>query len=68
MKVLVDEVWSSPSTLHVRVVVSADDGKWHQKYYEAIPLETIPEEALVYMLAYLMEGVEVKEDLDAPLF
>jgi hypothetical protein len=68
MKVLVDDVWSSPSTLHVRVTVSADDGRWHQKYYEAIPLETIPEEALVDMLAYLMADVEVKENTDSPLF
>jgi len=68
MKVSVDEVWSSPSNLHVRVIVSADDDKWRVKHYVAIPLEDIPEEALVYMLAYLMRDVEIVEKRDTPLF
>lgn len=68
MKVLVDDVWASPSNLHVRVTVSADDGRWHHKYYEAVPLETIPEEALVDMLAFLMKHADVVEQRDTPLF
>lgn len=46
MKVSIDQVWSTPSTLHCRVVVWADDRAWRQKHYVAVPLETIEPQAL----------------------
>jgi hypothetical protein len=49
MRVEIDQVWATPSTLHVRVIVHADDNRWRHKYYPSIPVAEIPEEAL-YML------------------
>ena len=50
MRVEVDEVWATPSTLHLRVLVHADDGAWRHKYWCAVPLSEIPEEALEKVL------------------
>lgn len=46
MKVAVDQVWATPSTLHMRVIVFADDGRWRHKYICAVPVDEIPEEAI----------------------
>lgn len=59
MRVTADEVWASRSTLHVRVIVHADDNRWRHKYYVAIPLDEIPEEALAPLIdRRLNEGRE----------
>lgn len=46
MKVHVDDVWATASTLHLRVTVSDDDGRWRHRYYPVVKTEDIPEEAL----------------------
>jgi hypothetical protein len=46
MQVSVDNVWSTPSTLHMRVTVWGPGHEWRHKYDVAVPLEDIPEEAL----------------------
>ena len=51
----IDEVWASPSTLHVRVRVSEKQGLWSHKYWCAFPINLIPEEALAPLLAQAMD-------------
>lgn len=46
MDVAVDNVWASPSTLHMRVTVWNDARTWRHKYDVAVPLAEIPPEAL----------------------
>ena len=46
MQVTVDNVWSSPSTLHCRVTVWGPGDAWRHRYDVAVPLEDIPQEAL----------------------
>lgn len=52
MKVLVDDVWSSKSTLHLRVTVHDDQGRWRHRYYPAVNLAEIPEDALAPLLEH----------------
>lgn len=55
MKVLVDDVWASKSTLHLRVTVHGDDGRWRHRYYPAVDLGDIPVEAIAPLVAYFAE-------------
>lgn len=68
MQVEVDEVWASPSTLHVRVIVHADDRRWRHKYYCSVPLDEIPEEAFQQMLLTYRDENHREELQDIPLF
>lgn len=52
MQVQIDDVWASPSTLHVRVTVLDSEGRWRHRYYPAVALDEIPVEALAPLLAY----------------
>lgn len=68
VKVQVDEVWSSPSQLHVRVTVHDDNWRWRHKFYAAIPLQELEPSALT-SLAELLLDLEPEEDqLTLPLF
>lgn len=58
MKVDVDQIWATPSNLHLRVCVWADDRAWRHKYYVAVPLEDI-EDAVV---ATLLEAFTQESD------
>lgn len=68
MKVLVDDVWASPSTLHLRVTVSGDNYEWRRRFYEAVPLEDIPSEALETVITYWLGEETGKHQEDTPLF
>lgn len=68
MEVSVDNVWTSPSTLHMRVTVWGPDHKWRNKYDAAVPLEDIPEEALLPWLRALGAGPFNDSREQLPLF
>lgn len=51
MEVQVDNVWATPSTLHMRVSVWGPDHKWRQKFDAHVPIDSIPEESLVAIVA-----------------
>jgi hypothetical protein len=54
MEVIVDEVWSTPSTLHMRVIVFGPDRAWRHKFWPSMPLTEVPEEVIVNLYqAYL---------------
>jgi hypothetical protein len=58
MQVQIDQVWASPSTLHARVIVHDDQGRWRHKYYPSVALEDIPIEAVAPLLAYFDTGID----------
>lgn len=68
MRVEIDQVWASPSTLHCRVLVWADDGSWRHKHYVAVPVSEIEESAIIMLTqAYLDQPVDETKDM-LPLF
>lgn len=68
MKVVLNEVWSTPSTLHATVTVVGKDALWHHKHRIAMPLGDIPEEALEPLLRFFQEPARDEVILDVPLF
>jgi hypothetical protein len=64
MEVTVDNLWSSPSTLHMRVTVWPNSRVWRQKFDVAVPLADIPLEAVLPLLtsaAWSMDRDSVAE-------
>jgi hypothetical protein len=68
MQVQIDEVWATPSTLHVKVTVSADDYRWRYRAYPSIPLKEVPTEALTMLLAFVMDEVPEEDHHQTALF
>lgn len=68
MKVWLDNIWSTPTTLHGRVTVADDNGRWRHKYYVACPIDDIPQEALLPLLASLDSGPALDNGEQLPLF
>lgn len=58
MIVQVDNVWATKSTLHMRVTVLDNDGRWRHRYYPAVPLAEIPVEAVAPLVGYFSPGGE----------
>ena len=46
MQVTVDQIWATPSTLHMRVLVFNSEKGWRHKYICSLPVDEIPEEAI----------------------
>lgn len=68
MQVEVDQVWATPSTLHVRVIVHDDQRRWRHKYYASVPLAEIPEEALAMIITPHIDGVPEEDHHQTALF
>ena len=68
MRVTADEVWATPSTLHVRVIVHADDNRWRHKYYVSVPFSEIPEEALAPWLDRRLDDTREEDHQQTALF
>ena len=68
MRVEVDQVWATPSTLHMRVIVYGPENRWRHKYTCAVPLADIPEEAIVTMLQHFMDQVPEEDHHQTALF
>lgn len=68
MRVEIDQVWATPSTLHCRVIVHDDNGRWRHKYYPSIPLDQVPEEALRDVLLARADEAWREDMQDIPLF
>lgn len=67
MQVTVDNLWSTPSTLHMRVTVWGPGEKWRHRYDIALALDELPEEALWGILE--SQGAQVPRDIhQLPLF
>jgi len=68
MQVTVDQVWATPSTLHMRVVVWADDKRWRHKYYCAVPFDDVDEHVLTMMAGWHMDQVPEEDHHQTALF
>lgn len=68
MLVSVDNVWATPSTLHMRVTVWGDRHQWRHKYDCHVPIETIPDEAVAPWLLALGPGRLTSDAEQLPLF
>ena len=68
MQVDVDQIWATPSNLHLRVVVWGDDHAWRHKHYVAVPIETL--EAVVFesLLAYATADKDEPDHHQTALF
>ena len=67
MKVMIDNVWATPSNLHVRVTVW-EDGKWRHKYNVTCPISEIPDEAVAAAWTPVAPGRASGTSRDIPLF
>jgi hypothetical protein len=68
MRVEIDQVWATPSTLHVRAIVHDDQGRWRHKYYPSIAIDDIPEEALAMLLGRVEDSVREEDHHQTALF
>ena len=67
-RVTVDNVWATPSGLHMRVTVWNDDRGFRHKYDCMVPVAEISSEAVSALFALVAEE-DWREDLsDIPLF
>ena len=67
MQVTFDNVWSSPSTLHMRVTVWGPGDRWRHRYDLSVPLDEIPQEALRGLVDHAARS-EVRDLHQLPLF
>lgn len=68
MEINVQEIWATPSTLHLRLVVEGKQKKWIKFANVHVPMSVIPSE--VAALIWLSAGLD-KETIDrddVPLF
>lgn len=68
MRVQVDQVWATPSTLHVRVIVWGPDDRWRHKYYAAVPFGDIDEHVLTMLAGYHMDLTPEEDHQQTALF
>lgn len=68
MKLSIDNVWTSPTMLHVRVTTWGDDGQRWRKYHAATPLDTVEPDAIKALVAYAQGQEHLPSVHDVPLF
>lgn len=67
-RVSVDNVWASPSTLHMRVTVWGPTWRYRHKYDVALSLDEVPREALAAIWEHFEEQTWSEDRLQDPLF
>lgn len=60
----VDEIWATPSTLHMRVTIWGKGWAWRRKHQVAVPLDDIPREALLALYRSVVLGIAAEEERD----
>jgi len=68
MQVTVDNVWCSTTTLHMRVTVWGPGERWRHRYDSSVPLDDIPEEAVMMLQGYTRGGATVHDLAQQRLF
>lgn len=66
MEVQVDNLWATPSTVHMRVSVWGPDHRWRQRFDAHVPVSEIPEESLVALVGGFLLGPESKPQEPLP--
>lgn len=67
-RVSVDNIWATPSTLHMRVTVWNATYRYRHKYEIAVPVAEIPEDAISALWTANVEEKWDPETEDVPLF
>lgn len=64
----VDNLWATPSGVHLRVTVWPDDRRWRRRFDETILWKDVPEEVIGSLVAYWMDTQPAEDLDDIPLF
>lgn len=64
----VDNVWATPSGLHMRVTVWGPDHKWRHKYECMVPVAEIQAEAIEPLWEAIKDEAWSEDLSDIPLF
>lgn len=68
MIVTVDNVWATPSTLHMRVTVWGNGNAWRHRYDAHVPVDEIPTEAISALWAGLERETASRDEDQGALF
>lgn len=68
MWVQVDNVWGTPSGLHMRVTVWGPDSKWRHRYEEFVPVAEIQAEAVEPLWNAIRDEAWHEDLSEIPLF
>lgn len=68
MRVAVDELWTTPSTLHFRILVWGPENAWRHKYWSSVPIEDVPEEVIVALYQAYLDGQPEEDHAQTALF
>jgi len=68
MDVIVDNIWASPSTLHLRVHVWGGGRAWRHKYEVSVPLSEVEPSAIAALANLTYEAPSPDDVAQARLF
>ena len=64
----VDNLWATPSGLHLRVTVWPDDRRWRRRFDETVLWADVPDEVMTLLIGHWMDTQPLPEPDDIPLF
>jgi hypothetical protein len=68
MQVQVDNLWGTPSGIHMRVTVWADDRKWRHRFDQTVLWAEVPDDAIGAMVAHWMDTQPEEDHQQSALF
>jgi hypothetical protein len=68
MEVQIDNVWATPSTLHMRVTVWGPSNKWRHRYDASVPMDDIDEHVAAMFGAYVDDTTPEEDHHQTALF
>lgn len=68
MQVSVDNLWATPSGLHMRVTVWGPDRQWRHRYDAMVPVAEISPEAVCSLFNLVTDDTWHEDLSDIPLF
>lgn len=68
MTVTVDNIWATPSGLHMRVTVWGPENRWRHRYDAMVPVEEIHAEAVSALFDIVADDKWAEDLSDIPLF
>lgn len=68
MKVQADNLWATPSGLHMRVTVWNNEQTWRHRYDVMVPVAEISAEAVAALFEFVADDTWHEDLEDVPLF
>lgn len=68
MQVQLDNLWATPSGLHLRVTVWGPDMKWRHRFDETVQWREVPDEVMQEVVAHWMDTQPEEDHQDTALF